>query len=297
MGKRILVAVPIVIVVALAVFLQGWVLAVFAAALACACQFEIVRAMDANGKPVVKWVSYLFAGIAAVLFLLSVQAEQAGYNSLRWLTPEVVIALFAAMTMAAFIAAMLSKRHEAKSVINTGFTMIYPQLFMILFYWIILNSGGGVTQSDSYWRTLILLLMIFLPAMFSDTAAYFIGKTFGKTKLCPAISPKKTVAGSVAGVFGGVLAALLIFLVFDNMILINGHFVEMAPVANYIAAGAVLAVVSQFGDLAASYLKRALSIKDFGKLLPGHGGIVDRMDSILFCIPAVYMMTNILWVF
>ena len=128
---------------------------------------------------------------------------------------------------------------------------------------------------------LVVFLMVLVPAMFSDTFAYFIGMAFGKRKLCPQISPKKTVAGSVGGVVGGLVGALLI-----SMLFWGGK-----NLAGFMAAGAALGAISQLGDLSASFIKRSLNIKDFGKILPGHGGIVDRMDSILFCIPAVFILT------
>ncbi|MEF9988143.1 MAG: CDP-archaeol synthase, partial [Christensenella sp.] len=97
-----------------------------------------------------------------------------------------------------------------------------------------------------------------------------------------------TVAGCVAGIVGGIIASVLIWAVFSNVASIT-----MMPLLNYIFAGAALAVISQLGDLSASFIKRSLNIKDFGKLLPGHGGIVDRMDSVLFCIPLVFALSAI----
>ncbi|MEG0256721.1 MAG: CDP-archaeol synthase [Christensenella sp.] len=296
MGKRILVAIPIVIIVALAVLLQGWALAVFVAVLACACQYEIVRAMDGNGKPIIKTVSFVFAGLMVLAFLLSFRSNQKAY-SFSLLTMPFVLSVFVLLIIAAFIIAMFSKKHTMESVSNTIFTFVYPQMFFVLFYMLILNVDMGAYASEwfpevmvsvGYFRILVLLLMIFLPAMFSDTVAYFIGKSFGKTKLCPSISPKKTVAGCVAGIVGGIIASVLIWAVFSNVASIT-----MMPLLNYIFAGAALAVISQLGDLSASFIKRSLNIKDFGKLLPGHGGIVDRMDSVLFCIPLVFALSAI----
>ncbi len=288
MAKRIIVAVPIVLVILLAIFMQGYVLAAVAVLLACASQFEVVRAMDGNGKPVIKIVSFAFTAVLAVLFLFSIGSLYISYIP-NLLTHGMVLAVFVIAVMATFIIGIISKKYDANSVINTTFTLLYPQLFMMLFYFIILDvKTGAVLFSQSiYLRTVILMLMVFIPAMLSDTFAYFIGKRFGKTKLCPTISPKKTVAGSVAGVVGGMVAGVLIYLLFVN----NGAFI------NYLVAGAVLAVISQFGDLSASYIKRELQIKDFGKLLPGHGGIVDRIDSILFCIPIVYLLSNMFYLF
>ncbi|HBU11360.1 MAG TPA: phosphatidate cytidylyltransferase, partial [Clostridiales bacterium] len=88
-------------------------------------------------------------------------------------------------------------------------------------------------------------------------------------------------------------AGALVWVVFENMTTPGGYRIAIGGLVNYLFKGGVLAVISQFGDLAASYLKRMLNIKDFGRLLPGHGGIVDRMDSILFCIPTLYILNYI----
>ena len=154
--------------------------------------------------------------------------------------------------------AMFSRKHTADSVTNTIFTFVYPQLFMALFYMLILANIG------EYYRMLVVFLMVLIPAMFSDTFAYFIGMALGKRKLCPQISPKKTVAGSIAGIIGGTVGALLITVLFWGG----------KDILYFMASGAILGTISQFGDLSASFIKRSLNIKDFGKILPGHGGIV-----------------------
>ncbi|WP_066683745.1 phosphatidate cytidylyltransferase [Christensenella intestinihominis] len=274
MLKRILVAIPIVIIVALAAIFQSWVMIVLAAVLALATQFEIVRALDQNGKPVVTFLSYAFAVVLAAYFVGFFILLQKGMDYASWM-PLMLLCTFVVLIMLVFIVSMFSGRHSADSASNTIFTFVYPQLFFALFYMLILGNIGD------YYRMLVVFLMVLVPAMFSDTFAYFVGMAFGKRKLCPQISPKKTVAGSVGGVAGGLIGALLITLLFwggKNLV-------------GFMAAGAALGAISQLGDLSASFIKRSLNIKDFGKILPGHGGIVDRMDSILFCIPAVFILT------
>lgn len=274
MGKRVLVAIPIVIIVALAVIFQSWVLVAFAVLLALAVQFEIVRAFNNNGKSIVKYLSYAFAVILAAFFVGFYIVFQKGIDVTIGM-PVVVLSVFIVLVMLTFAVCMFSERYQADSIANTIFTLVYPQLFLTMFYMLILANIGNYTSM------LIVLLMVFVPAMFSDTFAYFIGMAFGKRKLCPKISPKKTVAGSVGGVIGGAVGAVLItvlFYNFENLVL-------------FAIAGAVLGSISQIGDLSASFIKRSLNIKDFGKILPGHGGIVDRMDSILFCIPIVFIFS------
>lgn len=119
---------------------------------------------------------------------------------------------------------------------------------------------------------------IFIFAFVSDTCAYFTGKSIGKTKLIPTVSPKKTVEGSIGGILGCVIIsgiyAYLIHPQFLHIVLIAAIFGSM---------------VSQFGDLFASAFKRKLGIKDYGNLIPGHGGMLDRIDSIIFTTPFTYL--------
>jgi len=274
MGKRILVAVPIIIIVALAAIFQSWVMVALAVVLALATQFEIVRAFDTNGQPVVKCVSYAFAVVLAAFFVGFFVLLQKGIDASAWM-PVMLLSSFVVLIMLTFVVSMFSGRHDARSVSNTIFTFVYPQLFLSLFYMIILAHIGN------YYDMLVMFLMVFVPAMLSDTLAYFTGMALGKRKLCPKISPKKTVAGSVGGVIGGVVGAVLV----------TALFWGGKNVIGFAVTGAALGAISQLGDLSASFIKRSLNIKDFGKILPGHGGIVDRMDSILFCIPVVFILS------
>jgi len=121
----------------------------------------------------------------------------------------------------------------------------------------------------------------------ADSAAYFAGSYFGKHKLCPEISPHKTVEGAVAGIIVGTLSALLIGLIFK---LIYGDVTIYYGVL--VLIGFVNSIVSIFGDLIFSVMKRSCHIKDFGSIMPGHGGLLDRFDSVLFCIPVVYIFSQ-----
>lgn len=131
-----------------------------------------------------------------------------------------------------------------------------------------------VEQTGEYG---ILVWLIFLTAFGTDVMAYFTGFAFGKHKLCPTISPKKTIEGSVGGILGSVvLCGLFGYIIIPRLIL------------HCILIGVLGGIVSQFGDLTASIFKRKMGIKDYGNLIPGHGGILDRFDSVLFTAPMVY---------
>ena len=137
----------------------------------------------------------------------------------------------------------------------------------------------------------LLIWLVLIGAFVTDTAALFGGKFFGRHKLCPKLSPKKTVEGSISGIIGSA-AGTLIFC------LIGMLFFDKEP--NYpwaLLVGIGASVISQLGDLSASCIKRQFGIKDYGKLFPGHGGVMDRFDSLLFVAPFVYYVLHILPIF
>ncbi|MDF2686230.1 MAG: Phosphatidate cytidylyltransferase [Clostridia bacterium] len=132
------------------------------------------------------------------------------------------------------------------------------------------------------------LLYIFLCAWSTDTGGYIFGKMFGRHKLTPTISPKKTVEGAIGGVAASVISTLClsyIIDVFDNNIIVNYSVIIL-----YSLTGGIIAIL---GDLTASVIKRNFGVKDFGRLIPGHGGIMDRFDSVLFVAPMIYLSLNL----
>lgn len=136
---------------------------------------------------------------------------------------------------------------------------------------------------------IFLILFILFSALMTDTFAYFTGSFLGKHKLCPKISPKKTVEGAIGGVLGCVLANVILYAVYANFVFEN-------PANNYVAiiiTSVVTSIVGMCGDLTASLIKRNYGVKDFGNLIPGHGGIMDRLDSVFFVSVAFYAMFNI----
>lgn len=150
--------------------------------------------------------------------------------------------------------------------------LLYIPLFFGYLYWIRVIPVKGV----------YLIWFVFISSWFTDTFAYFSGMLFGKTKLCPSISPKKTVEGSIGGIIGSCVGCTVYGLY------INSIGITDALIISFFILGLVGSIVSQFGDLAASAIKRNVGIKDYGKIMPGHGGVLDRFDSILFVSPLIY---------
>lgn len=136
----------------------------------------------------------------------------------------------------------------------------------------------------------IFVWLIFITAWGSDTGAYFTGKAIGRTKLVPKLSPNKTVEGAIGGVVLSAILCIIYGLCMDKLFNTNlqNLFIGL------IVIGVVGSIVGQLGDLTASAIKRYTGIKDYGNLIPGHGGILDRFDSILFTAPLVYYLTILL---
>ncbi len=163
------------------------------------------------------------------------------------------------------------------NVMDTSVTLLglfYPGvifLFMILLY----------NLEPPYKHYLLIVALI---SNFStDTFAYFVGMSLGKHKLCPRISPNKTIEGSLGGLVGSIVMSTLTGLFFNKMYNMDINTIH------YLIIGLIIGVISQTGDLSASKIKRYCNIKDFGSLIPGHGGILDRFDSLLFTLPIIYI--------
>lgn len=144
-------------------------------------------------------------------------------------------------------------------------------IFYVIFF------SFHVMRTEATGDTGILVWLIVFSAFGTDIMAYFTGMAIGKHKLCPKISPKKTIEGSVGGILGSIILCGAF-----------GYFFADKYLIHCLIIGALGGVFSQFGDLTASIFKRKMGIKDYGNLIPGHGGILDRFDSVLFTAPLVY---------
>lgn len=135
------------------------------------------------------------------------------------------------------------------------------------------------------------VLVVLIGSWITDSCAYFAGYFFGKHKLAPKISPKKTIEGSIGGIIGVMLIIVAYAYVAGNIMKVSVN------IYSAIAVGFIAGIVSQFGDLCASIIKREHNVKDFGNIMPGHGGVMDRFDSLLFVAPAVYYILKFFPIF
>lgn len=252
-----------------AVFVIGIIFApvnVFNIGIAAVCFLSLYELYNAFNKEK-KWQIIITQYLAAVaLIFIYSKGIYAG---------EVVPLIFAVYIMVLFVCAVIwNEKIKFRDVELSVFSLIYGVLLILHLLRIRQMPEGK--------------LLIFLPllgAWMPDTFAYFSGLLFGKRKLIPSISPNKTVAGSVGAVLGCVFMFLIYGVICKNL----GFTVNYL---NLVILSIICGVMSQFGDLSASIMKRQYDIKDFGNLLPGHGGILDRIDSLVFIAPIVYYFIN-----
>jgi phosphatidate cytidylyltransferase len=169
-------------------------------------------------------------------------------------------------------------RFSTEQIAVSFFGLFYVSIMLSYIYQVrILEDGAWIV-----W-------LIFIGAWGSDTCAYAVGVLIGKTKIAPKLSPKKSLEGCI----GGVAGAAIIGFVYAT--LIKGYVTDIVnPQLVFAIIGAASSVISQIGDLAASAIKRNHNIKDYGTLIPGHGGILDRFDSIIFTAPIVFYLATLL---
>lgn len=169
-------------------------------------------------------------------------------------------------------------KYHANQIMSTYFAFIYASVLFSFVY---------LTRELEYG--VYFVWVIFISSWISDTCAYCVGMLFGKHKLAPVLSPKKSIEGSIGGIVGSAIVGALF-----------GYFVVEQVITSaqvtwvFALIGGCGSVVSQIGDLAASAIKRNYDIKDYGKLIPGHGGIMDRFDSVLITAPIIYFMFTLL---
>ena len=191
--------------------------------------------------------------------------------------------LLSAWFFLVIVLSFLSMFSMDKRTLMQGFATFVSVFYVVflVFHIVLVDSSFSTKISTSIGLDITGLhsyvWIIVLTAFGTDIFAYFVGVMFGKHKLCPVISPKKTVEGAIGGLVGSVILCGLF-----------GYFFIPEGFVNCIILGVLGGVTSQLGDLSASIMKRKLEIKDWGAIIPGHGGILDRFDSVLFTAPTVY---------
>ena len=273
---RLLSGIVLVALAFVSIWCGGPVLAAVLCAISMIAYRELTKATgvytDGAKFNRLEWQGFISIVIYYVLLCVGMHVEQ--YNR------GIVYCILTFCLILSFLAFMFDyvfafPAYKAGQIMAAFFNLIYAPVLLSFLY--IIREGW----SHGFY----LVWLVFLCSWGSDTCAYCVGVLFGKHKMAPKLSPKKSVEGAI----GGVIGAALLFGLYTQYV-INPFSAEVGQV-NWIgsmALGAVGALVSMIGDLAASAIKRDGDIKDYGKLIPGHGGIMDRFDSVIVAAPLIF---------
>ena len=238
----------------------------------------------------------VFNLIVAAVALIGMHEVYAalGFDKQDWLLYAVQqVVMPVSFALLVFYCIYLVVRNGTVSYQKVSGLIFFSGIILFCFYSLIHLKILLPVETYSY-DAIFFILLVLCFAWGGDTCAYFAGRAFGKHKLCPKVSPKKTVEGAVGGVLGTMLFGVIITVVYSVVADRTEAFTQSnIGVSMYLIIallGVVAAVLGIYGDLFASVVKRQCGIKDYGTIFPGHGGILDRFDSVMFIAPFVSMV-------
>jgi len=276
MKTRVLTAIiGIPIVIAVIIFSNTLVLPI---AVSLVCSIGVIEMLGCIGvrrMPAVTAASLLISASMPFVAYFSDEFTDGKYFFAALMFAVIFIYCFALMCLSVF-------SHGKRDISDMALTAVTAVYVTVGFTSVVLLRGLSTQGNEKYG--VCLFILVFVGAWIPDCAGYFGGRALGKHKLIPDVSPKKTVEGAVCGViFGGISFAGAGF-VLKLMGYGEPNYIAL------VAVGIVIAVISICGDLIASLIKRKYGIKDYGKLFPGHGGVMDRFDSVIAIAPFLYMI-------
>lgn len=277
MKTRVLSAIVMIALAAAVIYFGGIAFGVFIALFCVVGLFEFYRAFRQKGIRPVSVIGYIYVLlIPAAMILKPTQALDVTIKGVNIFPIAQLLILLALLTLMVF-------RHKHVSPADCGITLFGAFYVPVLFSFFVLTRN----MEDGLW----LIIVAVLGSILADTFALFFGMAWGKKKLIPSISPKKTIAGSIGSFVGSTVGVTAYGIVLASLNLLSNPI----SVIHFAVLGFLMGATSQIGDLSASAIKRYCGIKDFGKLIPGHGGVLDRFDSMLFNVPLVYCYLQLVY--
>ncbi len=260
MKQRVISGAVLVVILAITLYFGGIVTCGLMALVSLVGNMELLRVYGVNKK-----TPGIVCYLATVLYYIAIYLDR-----MVIIVPMMVIYLL--VMLAVYV--LTFPTYSDKQIMAAFMDFFYVSV-MLSFVYLIRNMEHG----------LVLVLLIFVSSWINDTCAYFVGRALGKHKMAPVLSPKKSIEGLIGGIVGAGVFGAVFGILFDKYV----DTMNYAPLL-FAVVGAVGALPAVIGDLAASAIKRNNDIKDYGKLIPGHGGILDRFDSIIFTAPIIYYL-------
>ena len=233
--------------------------------------FEVARAVSPFSVKGTVVGSTVYALLFTPVFFV---ADQFLFEGKGWL-----FALnFAALSLLVLAVRCLIEKTDMQTFAVSALPLAYPSLLALT-----MLLSNALPEPKGF----LALLTLFVISPCSDTMAFLTGSLIGGKKLCPRLSPKKTWSGAVGGVVGGAIGSRLVYFVFKNDALTLDFF---SPALLFVLVGLFASILTEIGDLFESFVKRRCGIKDMGNIMPGHGGIMDRIDGMLFASVLIYIV-------
>ena len=288
MKKRAISSIFIMLAIVLAVaskFLVSEIFDIFVATIGIVGALEMCNILDKKGIRVSRFLSSMFIVVLYLAVVLAISSGVSILMTLLYMLDACVIYMVVIFVYELIIAKEYKLGQAFSTTINSLMVMVYPALLVSVFCVINHMEAFTTLNIDTPYLSLILIIFIWGIALLSDTCAYLVGSTLHGPKLCPKISPNKTWSGAIGGVLGGVLMGVITYFVIKNVpsmsAILTGTKLNLAWL---MILGGLGSVVSQVGDIFESYLKRKAGVKDSGNFMPGHGGMLDRVDALMFCL-------------
>ena len=268
---RVLGAAIVVLIIALSMMIGNLATAGLVFVLTLAGLYEFYHAIGTAGHRPISYLGYIYS-VPVFISAVMKSIDKTGWIFDYKYVHEWVLYFF---IMSVFTIMILSKGKY--NILDAALTItgyIYVT-FLLEFIFLIRSMDGGT----------YLVWLLFMGVWGADTGAYFTGRYLGRRKIVPSISPNKTVEGSIGGIAGAVLLTWIYGMLF-------GKYMSGLSTGDFILLGILSGIVSQLGDWMASSVKRFAGIKDYANIVPGHGGVLDRFDSIMSTAPLVYFYLN-----
>lgn len=297
MKQRSITSFFIVLVVAIVVaskFLPydigDYVFDLFILCITVVAAFEMSHLIENCNKKVNKYLSSMYSIFNYIIFICCYKLLEFYYILLIEIAGLVVYFLLILITECIKNNARTFKENLMVSL-NSILVCFYPGFLFCLF----LNINHIDFYAGLDYFSIVFILLVFAITMLSDTFAYLVGRTLKGPKLAPSISPNKTISGSIGGLIGGIAGSMIVYALVYNInswqAILSMHNLTWW---HFLIIGLIGSMVSQIGDLVESKIKRNANIKDSGNILPGHGGMLDRIDAMIFCVTFLYITSFII---
>ncbi len=269
MRTRVISGAVMTVILVAAIILGGPVIGVLMWGISLIGYFEMERALGlhtgAKSPNILELLSYITITVYYAVMILLSGKEYIWY--------QMILVVFLLLNMALYV--FTFPKYDWKQMVANLFSLIYAPVMLSFIYLI----------REDFEHGAYIVVMVFIASWISDTGAYFVGSACGKHKLAPVLSPKKSVEGSIGGIVCAAGIGALYALLLERLGLCPAEYIWVFAII-----GGLGSIISQLGDLGASAIKRQTGIKDYGKLIPGHGGIMDRFDSVIVTAPLIYYL-------